>query len=133
MKRFMMLAVWLIWVCIASWWFLGGADYAYGGTETGKFETIAIDATVKSLSATCYNPVSGPYQGRQANSATITVDTNRVRFTTDGTAPVATTTGHLLEVGQSVVIEGYMNLKRAKFTKEDLGDGKIQVSYDFKS
>ncbi len=100
--------------------------------EGGKYETITVDGTTKVLTSTNYKPTTGPYNGMEASSVLITVETKAIRFTVDGTTPVAGTTGHLLQVGDSLSIEGFTDIKRAKFTEEVVGEnGKIQVTYLF--
>ncbi len=102
-----------------------------GFLEVGTSESITVDGTVKVLSASCYKPTTGPYNGKEAVNALITLETNKAKLTLDGTTPVAGAAGHLLLVGDAWLIEGYTNIKRAKFTKEEAGSGVFRVSYSF--
>jgi len=108
------------------------ASSLLAGVEAAKYESITIDGTTKTLTAINYKPTTGPYNGMEASSVLITVETKPIRFTVDGTTPVAATTGHLLQVGDTLHIEGFTDIKRAKFTEEAAGEnGTIRVTYLF--
>jgi hypothetical protein len=65
-----------------------------------------------------------------ARCAFITVEaTNGLRYTFDGTDPVASTTGHLLAGGGSITIYGYSNIKKLKMIRDGGTDAAIKVSY----
>lgn len=100
--------------------------------QAGATETIAIDGTVKSLTADKYKPATGPYAGREAFEAFISIETKAVRFTLDGTPPVIGGAGHPLAAGDTLTLKGFTNLKRAKFTEGAAGQAAtIQATYFF--
>lgn len=96
--------------------------------NTIGFETLTVAGTVGTLSASEY--IDG---FKDARAALITLDgtagTNDIRFTTDGTDPVATTTGHKLVAGKTLIIRGFGNISKFKAIREGGTSGVIQVSY----
>jgi len=76
------------------------------------FEQITVNGAVGFTSAT-FNPSN---TGGPAQRAVVTVETDQVRYTIDGTTPTSTV-GHLLAVGDVLVLEGRKNLSNAKFIK----------------
>jgi hypothetical protein len=94
-------------------------------------ETVTVDNSVLSLTASSYKPTSGLFAAREAVGALISVEAASIRMTLDGTDPVAATTGHLLETGTIVTLTGFNTLRQAKFTREAGASGTLQVTYYF--
>jgi hypothetical protein len=111
--------------------------------NTFAFETLTVSSTAggKALTSTKYSTKTVPNSqanaaiGRNAKIAIITLDgaagTNDIRWTTDGTAPVATTTGHLYQSksAEPLVIYGMSNIVNFRAIREGGADGVIQVTY----
>lgn len=107
-------------------------------------ETLTVSNTVKTLTSAVYNSaVHGGNQngnfGLKATGAIITIDTaGGIRFTTDGTAPVAGTTGQLAAnsgtitapAGPNVItLESYQAIVAFKAIRDAAADIQIQVEY----
>lgn len=111
-------------------------DGAFHGTPIG-YETVTVSNTAKQLTEAKFTNYSltglaVPTDQALANArcAFITVEaTNGLRYTFDGTDPVAATTGHLLAGGGSLAIYGYTNIKNLKMIRDGGSDAAIQVSY----
>lgn len=82
------------------------------------FEKLTVNTATALTAATYGNSVGG---------ALITVETDQVRFRTDGTAPDSTT-GHLLNVGDVLVLSSPSDVQRVKFIKVT-NNATLQVSY----
>ena len=82
------------------------------GDATGH-EAITPD-TVKGITSTLVTPTSGQYTGFIAKAALITVESNTIRFRTDGTDP-ETDEGHPIVAGDSYIVRGGGNVKRLRF------------------
>jgi len=67
--------------------------------------------------------------GRPANFALMTVETNPVRWTIDGTTPVAVTTGHKLNAGDALELRGQDNLASFKVIRDGAADAALEVTY----
>lgn len=107
-------------------------------------ETLTVSNTVKTLTASVYNGTvhAGNQNGnfaQKASSAIVTVDTaGGIRWTTDGTAPVAGTTGQLAAnsgtitapVGPNqIALESYSAIAAFKAIRDAAADCQIQVEY----
>lgn len=103
-------------------------------------ETIAVDGTVKTLSASVYNALAeviaqpNPNQAsllpKKARAAMVVVDNaNPVRATEDLTVPVAATTGTVYNSNDAKLLESYEAIAKFKFTKEGGTNSSIQVTY----
>lgn len=82
-------------------------------------EKLAVAATAVGLTPAKYG---------EANHALITVETNSIRFQTDGEDPDATT-GHLVTAGNSITLESRREVTQFSAIRES-ADAVIQVSYD---
>lgn len=103
-------------------------------------QTLTVDATAGGVGFTAAN-FSRVSTGTGANSgatldarcALITVDgdveTNDIRWTCDGTAPVAATTGHLLQAGDVLTLYGYGNILKFRAIREGGTNGTLQVTF----
>jgi hypothetical protein len=98
---------------------------------TIAFETLTVSNSVKQLTFAKHTQQSStsPDSRKTAKAALITVDGYGIRFTTDGTAPVATATGHAVSAGGSFVIHGYQNIVNLKMIRESGSDATVQVTY----
>lgn len=98
----------------------------------GGHQIIEIANVVKSLFAnalTLIQPTSGTFNGKQATGAMITVITNPIYYTFDGTDPATNgTAGHPLDVGTILLVEGWDNVKRLKFIRQGSATGSIVVT-----
>lgn len=101
-------------------------------------EKVTIDATAGGigLTAATYRTVEGlGATPRSAQNAFITLDgtagTNDIRYTVDGTAPVATSRGHLFKAGSSepLIVKGFGNIVKFRAIREGGASGVIQVTY----
>jgi hypothetical protein len=95
------------------------------------YETLTVSNSVKQLTSTKYKTRldSVPDLLKTAKSALITVEAADLRFTTDGTAPVASTTGHFIPAGVSFVINGYQNIAALQMIRNAAVDATIHVTY----
>lgn len=62
------------------------------------------------------------------NRAYITVETNPIRYTVDGTAPTATV-GHLLSAGDVLELESAHEVREFQTIRQGAADATIMVSY----
>ncbi len=99
-------------------------------------ETKTVDNTAGGvgLTATVYKDKDGGGQFKQdARIAFITIDgdieTNDIRWTVDGTAPVAGTTGHLAQAGDVIELKGFGNITKFRAIREGASSGTLQVTY----
>jgi hypothetical protein len=98
----------------------------------GGHQKIAIANVVISLFAnalTLIKPTSGTFSGKQATGAFISCVTSDIFYTFDGTDPATDgSTGHPLEVGGTVTILDWDNVKRLKFIRQGAVSGAIVVT-----
>jgi hypothetical protein len=95
------------------------------------FEKLTVTNAVKQLTAAKYNDVG--VDKRDASVAFISLagvpGTNDLRWTLDGTAPVAATTGHVLQAGGNLTVKGRTNIANLKLIRDGSSDGLITISY----
>lgn len=99
-----------------------------GQPGTFAFETLAVSNTAVSLTAATY--VSKPTTAaptRSATFATISIESNSMRYRTDGTAPDAST-GHRVDAGDVIYLSSYDDIVNFKIIRIS-ADGTIMVSY----
>lgn len=98
----------------------------------------AIAYETKTVSNTAVGFTLGSYSdvGTDDLDATIvflSVDgqagTNDLRYTLDGTTPVAQTTGHLLQAGQTLTVYGHGNISKFRAIRDTSNDVKIHATY----
>jgi hypothetical protein len=102
-----------------------------GALDALTFETLTVDATVGGVGFTTTklrSLITGTTATMNAVEALLTVETNPMRFTLDGTAPT-TTVGHLLNPGDSLVVSGIGNLKRFKAIRTGAASATVAVTY----
>lgn len=85
-------------------------------------ETISV-STVRGLTSSVYE-----VSGSTPHGAIITVETAPVRFWSNGGADPDATEGHLLQIGESVVLESYIAIKRFRAIGIG-GTAVLQVEY----
>lgn len=96
-------------------------------------EAITVDNTSggKSLTASNYRQTligNNVVQNRDAERALITVETDQIRWTYDGTAPTSTV-GHLAEAGDAIELLGYENIVKFRAIRVT-NNATIRVTYD---
>lgn len=95
------------------------------------YEKLTISNAVKQFTAAEYSDVAlGTNSKVDAAEAFITVEaTNAFRWTVDGTAPVAATTGHLAAGSSSFTLTGYDAISKFKAIRESGSDAVIHVTF----
>lgn len=102
--------------------------------EAFASETITVSNAVKQLTPATYDS-TGEVTGtrinvRKARGALIEVDgANSIRYTEDGTTPVAATTGRVLNQADVMVLDGYQAIVAFKAIREGASDATLQVTY----
>lgn len=99
-----------------------------GAPNAFAFETLPVSNTAVSLTEATYT--SKPTTAaptRSATFATITVESNSMRYRLDGTAPDAST-GHRLDAGDVLYLSSYDDIKNFKIIRIS-ADGTIMVTY----
>lgn len=84
------------------------------------FETLSVTGTASSLTQATAD---------DSSRATITVEVAPVRFRLDGTAPTALV-GHLLDVGDMLVLHSNDEIEKAKFISVDGVTASLSVTYE---
>lgn len=104
------------------------SSYITDESPAGAYETIAVSTAVVAPTAgnITSNQAGGFY--KRAVKIFMTVETNSIRVTWDGTTPVAATTGHLLTAGSSLTVIGEQNVSRLKMIRST-ADATVQVTY----
>lgn len=90
-------------------------------------ETLAVSTAVKTLTAGTFEPTD--FLPVRCRGALITVHAQPLRYTLDGTSPVAATTGHVAASGAEIFIKGYHNVKNFKAIRDGGTDSQIGVTY----
>lgn len=75
----------------------------------GGYEKITPGATATGISSSLLNPNTSPQVDNPAVAALVTVESNAINFTLDGTTPTNTSggsVGHKLDADQSFMIRG---------------------------
>lgn len=86
------------------------------------YESKTVDNTAGGVSLT-----SGTYGTNRY--AFITVETAPIRFTVDGTAPVAGGPGHLVYPGDTIKLESNEDIAQFKAIRETSTSGVLRVTY----
>ena len=96
-----------------------GGAYAY--------EAITVSTTAIGITATVVDPgeATNASEG-PAGTAFLTVETNSIRFTLDGTTPEAAV-GHLLAAGDSLIIRGLQNIRNLRMIRAT-ADASVKVT-----
>ena len=92
-------------------------------------ESITVSTTALGFTTTeTRKAIAGTTQTVSAVEALITVETNPVRYTMDGTTPTANV-GHLLGDGDVITISGMGNIKRFQMIRQGAADATVMVTY----
>lgn len=104
-----------------------GNDVSISNKIAFAHESITIDNTAGGviLTVNTYTPGSGK---RTATEAYLSAETAQMRFTFDGTAPTSST-GHLLNVGESVTIRNLNNITNFKAIRTGSVSGTLKATY----
>jgi hypothetical protein len=73
--------------------------------EAGRYEKLSA-----MTAATPFTPTNVEYKGKIAQAVLITVETQSIRFTLDGTTATVTV-GHKMDAGQSYVVRGEKSIR----------------------
>jgi len=92
-----------------------------------QMEMITVSTAVKTLTSTKYAP-SG---GGQVFHALISINGADVRYTMNGTDPVAGSIGHLLSDGDAMVIYGKESIMNFKCIRNASTDALLAATYFF--
>lgn len=100
-------------------------------TPTMGMEKLTVSNSVKQLTFAKHTVQSStaPDSRKCAKSVLISVEGYGIRFTTDGTAPVAATTGHPAEAGATFTVNGYQNIVALKMIRETGSDATVTATY----
>ncbi len=91
------------------------------------FESITVAGTAIGFTAAQLKPAASATPSDPIIGVTCTLETAQVRWRADGTDPTSSV-GHLLEVGQSLEIDGD-ELGKTKFIRTGGTSGVLRVSY----
>lgn len=105
------------------------ADHViHAGLDAYTRETIAVSTTAKNLTATkLRTQIGSSYQNTGAVAALLTVETNSIRYTLDGTTATASV-GHVLAAGDTLLVTGMGNLSRLSMIRVS-ADASVEVTY----
>lgn len=105
-----------------------GKRVSNGSIPTYTSEKISVAGTAVGFTSTkIVRPSTTNGQSRVAEFALVTVETDQIRYQTDGTDPDATT-GHLLDPGDVLELDNYDDIRRFKAIRVT-ATATIQVSY----
>jgi hypothetical protein len=92
-------------------------------------ERLTVSSIVKTLTASVYDDTASADAVRQKASAVkISVEANALRYTEEGTDPVAATTGTIARADDQLWFDSYEAIKKLKFIRET-SDATIEVVY----
>jgi hypothetical protein len=88
------------------------------------YEVQTVSTTALALTASEY--VSGD---RKAQVAHITVETNPINYTYEGTTPTAAV-GHNLIAGSTLTLAGYANIVAFRMIRSGGADATVKITYE---
>jgi hypothetical protein len=94
-------------------------------------EMITVADTAVGLTAAKYAPTTGEMAGHQPFYCEISVSGAGIRVCPDGTTPVAATTGHLMNAGDTRVIHGKVGMVKFRMIRETGTSALVAVTYYF--
>jgi hypothetical protein len=101
--------------------------YPDEATSAFAFETITVATAAIGTTAATRTPTTG---GAGAARAVLgPLELGQVRYRYDGTDP-SSTVGHLLEIGQTLVLEGAANIAQFKAIRTGGTSGSLPVTYE---
>lgn len=92
-------------------------------------ENITVSNTPIGFTANNILPIAGNYIGKNCKRVFCTVETDEIRFTTDGTAPSATV-GHLLRVNDTLELNNESDIRNFRAHRVTT-DANLIVTYKF--
>jgi hypothetical protein len=98
-------------------------------TVAYEFETLTVDNTVGGvgLTASEYTPTTGNPARRVVLGP---LESGQIRYQYHPSAAPDATTGHLLEIGQTVVLEGHDNIRTFRAIRTGATNGSLPVTYE---
>ncbi len=93
-------------------------------SEAFAHEAVTVAGVAIGLTAATYAPAGAPGAVR----AVLTLEAGQVRYRYDGTDPTATT-GHLLEIGDVLMLEGAGNIGRFRAIRTGVS-GTLRVTFE---
>lgn len=89
------------------------------------YESITVATTAIGCTTSTVSPGGGPGAVR----AMLTLETAQVRYRYDGIDPTSSE-GHLLEIGETLVLEGAANIDRFRAIRTGSTSGVLKVTYE---
>lgn len=104
--------------------------------RNGKRERKTVSTAAVKLTSTAYTVQQAAAANKYnvpdilPKGAIITVETNSIRWTIDGTAPVATTgPGHLAAANDVIYLDSFQKIKEFQAIREGAADAALEVTY----
>lgn len=88
------------------------------------YEALTVSTVALALTSSEY--VSGD---KKARIAYITVESNPINFTYEGTTPTSTV-GHNLTAGSTLILEGYANIVAFRMIRSGGSDATVKITYE---
>lgn len=102
--------------------------YQNGGYPSYAFEKITVSSSAVGFTSATYTVAEGATGPRKTPAwALVTVETNSIRYRTDGSDPTSTD-GHLLTAGDALVLDHPRDVQKFKAIRVS-SDATIQVTY----
>lgn len=95
----------------------------------GTFEMLTVSDTALPITAAVHTPTTDRWKGHQPFYALISTSA-AIRYTLDGTVPVAETTGHLLSAGSTIEVAGKAAIMKMQMIRE-AGDSEVAITCFF--
>lgn len=96
-----------------------------GKFDAFDFESITVAATAIGFTAATFDPSDAA----SAQRAVLSVETAQIRYRYDGTDPTSLI-GHILEPGDTLVVDGYTNINAFKAIRTGATSGTIRVTFE---
>lgn len=97
---------------------LGGNGYAH--------EVLTVADSAKAMTAATYNPAN---TDQSRIRAFVTAEAGFMRYRYDGGDPT-TTSGHLIGIGDALIIEGVLNIEKFRAIRVGDKSGTLRVTYE---
>ena len=88
-------------------------------------ESITVAATAIGFTSGTITPAAT----KPASRAFVTAETAQMRYTYDGTTPTSTV-GHLLDIGDILIIEGIVNVQNFRAIRTTNDSGTLKCTFD---
>lgn len=96
----------------------------------GLYEAITVSNTAVGFSEAYKNPRSGLFNKFQAKEVFVTVETDSIRYTLDGSTTPTDAVGHLVYAGQSISIKNVVAIQNFSMIRVTT-DASVKVTYFF--